>query len=123
LSALIPSLPRDEIRPIHRHDDLAPRAHDLAHPRAEQLPGNDAGVAQQPVNLFDPRLRENGAHLRQRLTDQRNRQRRRCHDPKRPIGQRLDPLGVQVVGKHTAQKFMNELNPILWRSHLSPEAR
>jgi hypothetical protein len=69
LSALIPSLSRDEIGPIHRHNDLASFAHDLAHPRGEQVPGRDARIAEQPVDLFDPRLRQNSPRLRQRLTD------------------------------------------------------
>src|SRR5277367_2551931 len=47
-----------EIGPIHRNDDLAALAHDLANPRTEQVPGDHARVAQQPVNLLDRRLRE-----------------------------------------------------------------
>jgi hypothetical protein len=47
-----------EVGPVHRHDDFASAAHDLAHPRPEQVPGDHAGVAQQPVDLFDRRLGE-----------------------------------------------------------------
>ena len=83
-----------KVGPIHRHDDLASFAHDLAHPCGEQVPGDDACIAEQPVDLFDPRLRQNSPRLRQRLTDQRDRQRRRRHDPERPIGQRENTLGV-----------------------------
>ena len=122
LSALVPSLSRDEIGPIHRHDDLASFAHDLAHPCGEQIPGVDAYIAEQPIDLFDPRLRQNTPRLRQRLANQRDRQRRRRHDPERAIGQRKNPLGVQIAGEYPAQEFMNEFRSIPWRSHPDLEA-
>jgi hypothetical protein len=76
-----------EVGPVHRHDDLAPRAHHLANPRTEQVPRNHARVAQQPVDLFDRRLGEQSPRLRERLPDQGNGKRRPGHDPERSIGQ------------------------------------
>ena len=109
-----------EVGPVHRHDDLAPLAHDLANPRAEQVPGDHARVAQQPVDLFDRRLGEQSTRLRQRLPDQGNRQRRPGHHPERSIGQRQHALGVQVVDEHAVQEFMNEIKSLLRRAHRSP---
>ena len=61
------------ISPVHRHHDLAPRAHDRADPRTEQVPGDYARVAQQPVDLFDRRLGEQATRPRERLAPGRPR--------------------------------------------------
>jgi len=109
-----------EIGPVHRHHDLAPPAHDLANPGPEQVPGDHARVAQQPVDLLDRGPGEQSPRLCERLTDQRNRKRRPAHDPERSIGQRRDALGVHVVDEHPVQKFMNEIKSLLRRSHNFP---
>ena len=109
-----------EIGPVHRHHNLAPRAHGLPNPRIEQVPGDHARVAHEPVDLFDRRLGEQATRLRERLTDQRNRKRRPGHDPERSVGQREDALGVQVVDEYAAQEFMNKIRSLLRPPHGSP---
>src|SRR5271155_504019 len=109
-----------EVGPVHRHDDLAPLAHHLANPRGEHVPGDHARVAQQAVDLFDRGLGEQSACLRERLPDQRNRERRPGHHPERSVGQRQHALGVQVVDEHPLQELMNEIKSLLRRSHRSP---
>ena len=71
-----------EVGPVHRHHNLAPLAHDLANPRTEQLPGDHARVAQQPIDLFDRGLGEQSTRLRERLADQGNRERKPRSSPR-----------------------------------------
>jgi hypothetical protein len=110
-----------EVGPVHRHDDLAPGAHDLADPRAEQVPRDHAHVAQEPVDLLDRRLRHQSPSVGEPLADQRNRQSRSRHHPDRSVGQRQDALGVQVVGKHPDNKFMNKIKSPLRPAHRSSQ--
>jgi hypothetical protein len=120
LSAVILSLSKDEIGPIHRHRDFGPWPDDLADPRSEQVPGDNSRVAQQPVDLLDRRLGDQSARRRQRLTDQGHRQRRPRHNAEHAIGQRKDALRMQVVDEHAVQKIMNKIKSLLRRSHRFP---
>jgi hypothetical protein len=95
-----------EIGPVHRQHDLAPRAHDRANPRTEQVPGDHARVAQQPVDLFDRRLGEQATRVRERVTDQRNGKRRPGHDTERSVGQRQDALSLACKSSMTT-RFKN----------------
>src|SRR5271165_1591653 len=109
-----------KVGPVHRHDHLAPHAHDLANPRTEQFPRDHARIAQQPIDLFDGGLGEQSTRLRERLPDHGNRKRRPSHDPERSIGQREDALGVHVVDEDAVQEFMNKIKSLLRRAHTSP---
>jgi hypothetical protein len=88
-----------EIRPVHGDDDLLARADDFPDPVREHLPDDDAAIAQQPIDLFDGVLVEETASLRQRMADDRDRQRAARHDAERAIGQGFDTLGVQVASE------------------------
>jgi hypothetical protein len=120
LPKLIPSSPKDEISPVHRHDDLASRPRRLAKPGAEQVPGDHARVAQQPVDLLDRGLGQQSPRRGERPPDHRNRERAPGHDPERSVGQGKHALGAQVVDQYAVQKIMNEIKLLLRRPHESP---
>jgi len=108
-----------EIGPIHGDDDLLAWADDFPHPGREYLPDDDASIAQQPIDLFDRVLVDEAARLRQRMADDRDRQRSAGHDAERAVGQRLDPLGVQVASEDPREKTMDKFNAIDMRLHES----
>ncbi len=94
-----------EARPVERHHHLAARAHDVLHPGVEERLHLDAVVAQQPVDLLHPVLAERAHRLRQSLADGMHRQRGAGQHPQRRIGQRQDPLRVQVAFVHCGDEF------------------
>ena len=96
-----------EIGPVHGDNDLLAAADRLRNPLREHLPGTDAGVAQQPVDLFDRMLGQQSPRLRQRMADHRNRQRRPGHHPQRAVGQRRDPFGVNMPRENPVKKPPN----------------
>jgi hypothetical protein len=97
-----------EIGPVHRDQDILALANLMRHPAGETVPNVDAVVTQQPVHLLDGMLCLQASGLRQRLADQRHRQRGGRHCAERSPGQRSDAPGVQVG----AVEFANE------RSHI-----
>ena len=109
-----------EIGPVHRHDDIAPRSHDLGNPQPEQVPRKHACVAEQPIDLFDRRLGDQSTRRRQSLPDQGNSERCPRHHSECPIAQRKNAFGMQVAAKHSAQEIMNEIKSFLRRAHNSP---
>jgi transposase len=76
-----------EIGPVHRHKNVPRRADLMRHPARETVPRVDAGVAQHPVDLFDRVLGDQALRLRERLSDQRHRERRGLHDAECGAGQ------------------------------------
>src|SRR5271154_3354379 len=106
-----------EIGPIHGDDDLLAWADDFPHPGREYLPDDDASIAQQPIDLFDRVLVDEAARLRQRMADDRDRQRSAGHDAERAVGQRLDTPGVQVASEDPGEKIMGKFNAIDMRLH------
>jgi hypothetical protein len=93
-----------EIGPIHGDDDLLAWADDFPHPGREYLPDDNASMAQQPIDLFDRVLVDEAARLRQRMADDRDRQRSAGHGVERAVGPRLDPLGAQVASEDPREK-------------------
>ena len=110
-----------EIGPVHGDDDLLARADDFPDPEREHLPDDDAAIAQQPIDLFDGVLVEQAARLRQRMADDRDRERSARHDAERAVGQRLDTLGVQVAGEYPPEKIMGKFNAIDLGRHESAD--
>ena len=88
-----------EIRPVHRHDDVAPRSNDFGTHDPNNSQGATPALLQQPVDLLDRRLRDQSARRRQRLSDQANRESRPRHHSNVAIRQRQNAFGVQVVNK------------------------
>lgn len=96
-----------EVRPVHRHQDVALRADLPRHPAGKAVPHVDAGVAQQPVHLLDRMLGDQAAGLRQSLADHCHRQRCARHHPERGTCQRIDPFGMQVRPVEPANEAPN----------------
>ena len=86
-----------EIGPVHGNQDRLALPHHVRHPPGEAVPDVDALVAEQAVDLLDRMLGGKPARLRQRLADDRDRERGACHHPQRRTGQRGHPLGMQVM--------------------------
>jgi hypothetical protein len=86
-----------EVGPVHRHQSFPPCADLVRNPTGKALPNVDSGVAEQAVHLLDRMLGHQAPGLRQRLADQRHRQRRRPHHPERRARQRGNPLRVQIA--------------------------
>jgi len=92
--------------------------HLLANPRAKQVPGDQARVAQQPVDLFDRRRGDQSPRRRESLPDEVTCEARPRHHPERAIGQRQDTLGAQVPYEPATHELMNEIKLLLRCSHL-----
>jgi hypothetical protein len=90
---------RVEVGPIHGDDDRAALADHLSHPGAEHVPYDDSLIAEQSVDQFYGLLGEPASLLSQGVTDGRNGQRSARHDPERGARQRIDALGVDILGE------------------------
>jgi len=113
-----------ELGPVHGHDDVGARADDLRNPVGEGLPDHDALIAQQPVHLLDRVLGRQPPRLGQGLTDHRDRERGTGHDPERCIGQRVNPLRMEVIAEQVVEELScvlkPEANPIsIFQHHIS----
>ena len=84
-----------EIGPVHGHQDVPTFADLMRHPAGKTVPHVNAVVAQQPVHLLDRVLCLQPPGLRQRLTDQRHRQRGGRHRAQRCPGQGINAFGMQ----------------------------
>ena len=93
-----------EVGPVHRHQGVLAAGQLMRHPAGEAVPHVDGLVAQQPVHLLDRMLRHQAARLRQGLADHGHRKRRARHHAKRSASQRIDPLGVQIMGVQFADE-------------------
>ena len=98
-----------EIGPVHRDEGLGTLADDLGHPRREQLPHDQALVAQEPVDLFDRMLGEQPASLSQRLANDRYRQRSTHHHTQGSIRERADTLCMEIIGECLPKIALYEL--------------
>lgn len=57
------------------------------------------------------------ARLRQRLTDDGDRERGARHHAEHRVRQRADPLGMQVLAEQGGEVVMNEFKPLRRRPH------
>ena len=83
----------------------------MRHPAGEALPDVDAAVTEQAIDLLDRVLGYQPACLRQSLADHRNGDRRAGHDTQRRRGERVHPLGMEVVGIQAVNKRADILQP------------
>ena len=74
-----------EISPVHGDDEFPAFADRVVDPEREHGPDVDPLVAQETINLLDCVFGRLAARLRERLTDDRDRERRAGHHPKHPV--------------------------------------
>ena len=86
-----------ELGPVERENHLAAAAEHEARPRRGHLLDVDAAIAQEAIGLLDAVLRPKFGDLGVRRTDRVDRDPRRLHRPDRGVGQRVEPLGVEVL--------------------------
>jgi hypothetical protein len=96
-----------ELGPVHCHRDAVAAADNVRHPVDQQGIDINSPVGQQPVHLLDRVLGQSPARQRQPLADQADRERRGLDRPERGTGQRLHPLGVQVIAEQRVQEAMD----------------
>ena len=106
-----------ELGPVHRDDEIAARADRLLDPEREQSPDADALVSQETIDLLDRMLGRLAAGLRQRLTDDGDRERDARHPAEHRMRQRTDPLGVQALAEQGGEVVLNEFKPLRSRPH------
>ena len=73
-----------EIGPVHGDDEFPAFADRVVDPEREHGPDVDPLVAQETIDLLDRVLGRRAARLRERLTDNGDRERRAGHYPEHP---------------------------------------
>ena len=86
-----------ETRPIQCRHDLLSRTDHMGYPMRKEVVHFDGGIAQQPVDLLDAVFAQRSTGVGQSLSNRVDSQGGTGEDSERTVGERHDPLGVQIA--------------------------
>src|SRR5271165_4569826 len=102
-----PAIPRVAGRPTLLSRGRRAGTDDEGHPQGQDVIDFDAGVGQQPVDLFDGMLGQQATRGGQAVADGRDGERAAVQHAEGGVAQAVDALGVQIRTEQAAEDLTN----------------